>query len=245
MLGEEERSMRKIDRSQVVRIGAELALVFVGVLLAFQFENFREERDTRSRTLVQLSAIRTELGENLERLETVIGRQNIVSTAQVKVLKIANGVEPFLQAEEMSLLVRQAAMFFRTEPITGAYDALVASGDLRMIDDPGLRGDLATFMGDLRQPFEDEENSLLFRTELFDVLHNYLDYMTIRAPNSVLDYPEPKRIPDFEGLLSDQRYVFYIGILSAIERAITRHYENLSEQCQSLIVRLETEVASI
>jgi len=235
--------MLRIDRLQLLRLGAELILIIVGVLLAFQVDAYREKRDNQSRTLTQLNAIRSELSENLSRLDRVIDLQEVVTTAQITVLRIANSEEPFPDRDEMGQNIRRATMFFRTEPITGAYDSLVASGDLRIIDDPSLRAELATFMEDLRTPFEDEESSLLFRTELFGTFSQYFDYLSIRAPNSPLDFPDPILEPNYEGLLDDQRYLNYLGILTAIESSIARHYRTLREECIELIEKLDAAIA--
>ena len=63
--------------------------------------------------------------------------------------RIGNGdVSMPEDSEEAFRLFRQVRQFARLEPVTGAYEAMVSSGDLRLLRSQELRSELAAFAGE-------------------------------------------------------------------------------------------------
>jgi len=122
----------------------EFGLIVIGVLVALLAESWwseRENRETERQILVDATA---EFQENLEILDTDIS----VNIAVLDVLLAIEGLQDSallaLSDDEVSELFAVEKQFNAAfDPAMGSIDALVRSGDLRIIKDQALRLSLA------------------------------------------------------------------------------------------------------
>jgi Tfp pilus assembly protein PilE len=105
---------------------AEIAIIIVGVLLAFQVENWRVDRDTREQEAAQLMALHADFLRNSSRLEEVIALQEGVVRAQSRLLKIAYQIDPRPAGDELVQVITTAQSFYRLKAVMGAYQSLVS-----------------------------------------------------------------------------------------------------------------------
>jgi hypothetical protein len=227
-----------------LRIVGEVLLIIVSVLIAFQLEGVREERQAQSRADAQLRALLADLQDNQQRLQGVIRAQQRVVSAGRTVVRISNGNEPVPAMDSVVFAVSYATQFFRLEPVTGAYDALVASGDLRLIRNDTLRSALANFMSDVREGNEDEEISSLLRVELVGAQSESTSFLSVMRPGlrGLADLPESSTAPNIDALLTNQRYMSFLTLLTGVEGGILNYFLGLEEEVVALIQLVEAEI---
>ncbi len=84
--------MKKSDiRGITGRAIGEIAVIIIGVLIAFQFEDWSGERELREQETAQLYALHADFIENVKRLQGVIDRQEVVVGSQTQLLGIIHG----------------------------------------------------------------------------------------------------------------------------------------------------------
>ena len=230
-------------RSTAGRALAEIAIIIVGVLIAFQVENWRTERDSREQEAAQLAALRIDFLENISRLEEVIALEEGVVDAQSRLLRIANRVDPRPTDAELVGVIPEAQSFYRLKAVMGAYQSLVSSGDLRLLRNSELRAALAEFADTLGNGYEDEELGTLLRVQMFASMSKSINVLATFSPNyGGFEWLSEFSVDaEFELLLGNQDYLNHIAILSVAERGQLGFYEDLLELANRILVILAAE----
>ena len=222
----------------------EIAIIIVGVLIAFQVENWRSERDSREQEAAQIAALRDDFTENASRLRELIGRQEDILAAQSRLLRIAHQIEPKPGSDELAYLITTAQSFYRMKAVMGAYQSLVSSGDLRLLRNSELRSDLAEFVDTLGDGYDDEDLGTLLRVQMFASMSQSINVLTTFSPDyGGFDWlSEIDDDPDFDSLFANQDYLNHIAILAVAENGQLRFYSNLLELANRILDNLDPAI---
>lgn len=151
---------RTHPRILALRLLAEFAIIFVGVVLAFQFEGWRDQRNEEVRETAQLRALASDFERNRAALSRTI-RDQAVTTEAVNQWRLALSGRPLsLSLDSLGTMYPYALSWYAEETVSGAWDALLASGDAGLISNSDLRGRLAAFYGWVNGGFEDHDNEM-------------------------------------------------------------------------------------
>lgn len=164
-------------------VALEILVVIIGVLVALQVDTWRTARSDSTREREQLEALKEDFASNRDRYAATIEVQERMQTLSVSLLRVmAQGtvVDPDSFGE---MVIGGALSWYEAEPVTGSYDALIASGDIGLLKDPLLRRELAEFSAELDAGFEDHDN-------LMDIL---AELQRLAAPTLVAVAPSPMR----------------------------------------------------
>ena len=215
----------------------EIAIIIIGVLIAFQFEEWRGERELREQEIAQLYALHADFTENVKRLQGVIDRQEVVVASQTQLLGIIHGHQDMPNEEALKNLVTDSFMFFRLEEVLGAYQALISSGDLRLIQDRGLRAAIAEFAGTLGDGYEDEELGLRLRVRLISEMSSSTEVLAVLKPSFRAggSLPDSAYDPDFNALLANRAYRNHLTILTYIEAGQLDFYRGLLASAKTIV----------
>lgn len=142
------------------RLVAEFCVIIVGVLVALQFEGWRDLRRDEAREAEQLEALLDDFQSNVSRLEETTLAQRVVLDASDLLLDDFETGRSTRSPSTVSHLFADALSWYAVEPVTGAYDALIASGDIGLLQSTELRRRLAEFYGEIAAGFEDHENEM-------------------------------------------------------------------------------------
>ncbi len=230
--------MKKSDiRGIAARSIGEIAIIIIGVLIAFQFEEWRGERELREQEIAQLYALQADFTENIKRLQGVIDRQEVVVASQTRLLGIIHGHQDMPNEEALKKLVTDSFMFFRLEEVLGAYQALVSSGDLRLIRDRSLRAAIAEFAGTLGDGYEDEKLGLQLRVRLISEMSSSTEFLAVLEPSFRADgsLPDSAYDPDFKALLDNRAYRNHLTLLTYIESGQLDFYRGLLVSAKSIV----------
>jgi len=169
----------------VRRLVAEFAIIFVGVVLAFQFENWRESRQDREREGEALQALAEDFRVNRDRLSETRRSQSMTVQALGVWLRAAAGKDPVASADSLGVFWPYAISWYGEETLSGAYDGLTSSGDLGLLRDARLRSLLSEFYGVVDAGFEDHDNEMDLLMALIDLSRE--ESGRIVAPEGDLD----------------------------------------------------------
>lgn len=139
----------------------EIVLVVIGILIALQINTWNEQRKDRATEKELLEAIRTDFTETHSRLSATIELQTKVVSYSRRLL-ILREQDRLLEKKDSiaDFVIYGALSWWRAEPVTGTYDAMVSTGNIGLIRNKALRGYLAEFDAELRSGFEDHEHSM-------------------------------------------------------------------------------------
>ena len=154
----------KESSRQKAAIG-EFGLIVLGVLVALLAESWWSEREDREFERQVLVDAISEFRENIEILDADIAKNVSVHDLLVKIDGIPNSALLAMTDEESSELFAVEKQFNAGfDPAMGAIDALVRSGDIRLIRDRELRLSLARW------------SALLTRAERFESQHGQFQF---------------------------------------------------------------------
>ena len=226
---------------------AEIALITVGVLGALAVDSWWADRDAAERERVQLEALRVEMHDNLNRLDILIEEQIDLLGTQRQLLRVIHRVDPTPSTAEIGRLVYQSRRFFRLEPVTGAYDALVASGDLRLIGSEELRAALARFYGHIARGYEDEELSTLYRIDFTRSIVEATDYLAVVPPEAreLYEAPDSQFSIDVEAVLDSRYLSSYLVLLLRTEYYVTDYYQLISDDARDIARLISAEIENL
>lgn len=233
------------------RVLGELVVIVSGVLIAFQVESWRENIQAREREQAQLVALKADFEENALRLQDAERFQRRALRSFSRVLAFGSGDAPMLPADSAYRAFRHIRQFSRFEPVTGAYDALVSSGDLRLLQSQELRAELAAFAGAAGDGYEDEGLAERLRAE-FTLLGTRTvpmawmagDLGTVESfGDSEIGYQTQDPHIDFEPLFSDNAYLGLAFELGQIETRILRYFEDLRSRTERILEIIHAEAS--
>jgi Family of unknown function (DUF6090) len=141
-------------RSASARLLSEFLVIVVGVFVAFQVEDWTDARENARRETVLLEALLADFDATQENFEATVLLEQVVIDRARELLGIMDRKDS-PAADSIVFLASQAFSWYAVEPVTGAYDAMISSGELGLIRDPNLRREMAEFFGLLDAGFED------------------------------------------------------------------------------------------
>lgn len=125
------------------RFAIEVAAIVVGILLAFAINTWWGYHSNRAAERDLLSALRNEFGAVAEEIERARQVHVDHDAAAATFLAISNGLRngstPNLSLDSLSALGSQISTYTTLDPPRGVLDAMLATGDLRLIRDDSLR----------------------------------------------------------------------------------------------------------
>jgi hypothetical protein len=228
----------------VLRLAAESLVVIFSVWAAFLLEEWRDSRAAFRLETAQLAAIRDDVLQNQARLNDVIQGQRRVVEASDILVSIHGAGLPMPPRDSVADLVRLASSWFRLEPVTAAYDAMVSSGDVTRLRSRALLGQLASFAGDLTADFEDQAQSMDLLAEMTRIqMEHGLSVFSQGFLRRRYDIDAPPTDDAVEVLARDPRHAYLVAWRGLLERNRLEMFDQLSEAMVSLLAILDDELA--
>jgi hypothetical protein len=221
----------------------EMVLIVAGVLIAFQADEWNDDRKAEAGAQAQLGALVADFQANQARLDTIMQLQDRVVAAQVALLNVVHGHNERPGADSLEVLISWSYQFFRLEPITGAYDALVSSGDVGRVNDSKLRADLAVFFGHIAKPYEDAALADLARHSLFEAIGATTDLLAVTRPSFRGEFPRSSQSPDFDRLFASNAFRTQLASVAFVERNQRGEFRRIYTQSEEILSRLERYLA--
>jgi hypothetical protein len=123
---------------------AQIALIFVGVMIALGVRSRWQGHDEQRRVSQYLSAIKTELHATVASLDSVV-RTDSLSLFSARRMQglLTSDSTPLPPSDTIAAWLHLLSPRF--DPVTASVDQLLQSGDVKFINDASLRRDLIAF----------------------------------------------------------------------------------------------------
>jgi hypothetical protein len=141
------------SRGGVLRLGGELVVIVLGVLIALWVEGYRQEREDRNQEYLLLVALQEEYAENRARVDDQIAMYTRRAEAQLKLVELGQAATA-LSLDSATTLWSHAMRGGTLDPADGVMNSAIGAGRLTLIQDPELQqlvarwpSELANFRG--------------------------------------------------------------------------------------------------
>jgi len=156
----------KLDRSVLLRMFSESMLIIVSILLALSADTWIDTRRQAAERDGHLAALARDFGQMLERVDASYDSAMRGWQAGVRLstrLQAGDDIDPAAARE----LIWHLIFYEVFSPSVGAYEALVSSGNLELLDNDELKLELANFFGSFDDVRASERLQLDTQVELF------------------------------------------------------------------------------
>jgi len=159
----------------------EIVLVVIGILIALQLNKLNEERNRANQEHKILGSLKSDFLESKVRLENTMFQQIRSVNQSIALIQIYEDKMPMpINDTIVKYLQFGAYSWYRAEMVTGAYDALINTGNSELIKNDKLTKLLAEYFSIVNSTFEDHESSM-----------NHIYSMQKIAESTLLPLAEP------------------------------------------------------
>ncbi len=226
------------------RILAEGGAIVVSILLAFAIDAWWQERSDRTREQTAIRRLIVEYETNLQRLENDRADHQNVLTATGRLLDLI-GPDPaeVQDPDAMARLLIDCLTNPVLEPRLGTTNSLIASGEIRLLQDEEIQSKLTEWPMLAQELIEWQEIERMHGEEL--ILDLTYDYVAWPDMDVALGFEgNPSRFDsDFEGLLSSMRFEGLLDNRRWNTREAIERIDDLETETRALIERLESQLA--
>lgn len=213
----------------------EVAIVVIGVLVAFALNSWWQGRQADAREQAHLRALHADFQDNVRLLERHIeAEQRTIEASRTLLALLKRPEAP--QADTARALIVDVFNSGRFQPVMGAYEAMLGAGGLSLISDDSLRTALASFAS-----MTENEYGAWFANETYMDFHLSViaDLHRTGLFDPTTNVPVTEREGDLTPLLSHPRFRGHLAMRYYAERDMQRFYEQLLDQARLVVRRLE------
>ncbi len=202
-----------------VAIWLDLIVVVVGIFLAFQIERWYALQIDASNAYERLSSLSEDVARNLQVLDRHIQRRDEQIEAAEKLLELDNGNTTEIGPDEFYGLLSKVSNSITPRFQRGAYDLLISTGQLDLVQLPELKSALAEFYAAVDEFVVYNQGSWSSHRNTFEpYIINNLDHAALlrrihpEVFDSITPSYEPKQFADaigngiFEGIIVQRRH---------------------------------------
>lgn len=223
-------------------IVAELIVVVLGVLIALQVEGWRERREARQLETAQLIALHADLRENRVRLDTIRVLQRNVVGAGKAMLSLHAQEERAIEPDSVAHMLGWVLRWEGYEPLSGAYEVMVNSGDIRRVTNVQLLRELAKFSGDVSAGFEDHNESVAHMLEMKNLLAGHGLTGLSSSLRGVLGVPGSPPQSTMDQVLQDRYFMYLLAHRTRLEMNRVARYDHLMATIERALQLIGTEL---
>lgn len=229
----------------------EIILVVIGILIALQINTWNENRKATNEEIKILKALHADFKVSKDRIEETMSWQQKVIDYSIILMNIheRQDEKEFIyfdtHLDSLENLIGFGTTWYRTEPVTGAYNALISAGKVDLIKNEKLRQLLAQFSADLESGFEDQQSAMALLT----ILHNDVSDFILKISGNQSRTRDGLNPRKHDTLKVSKKYFSknsYFGNLHTkfyIERNRVRRQKSLLDQTNEVIEIIEQELS--
>lgn len=245
------KSLNRINFPQAI---AEVSLIAFGIIAAVGVQAWWEEKKDRDAEFAYLLSLQQDFIANHENFVDTIDSISMVFQNINTVFSILANSDASDLPDTFSETLGRAYFVYTTTPVTGTYDDMVNSGNLRLIESERLRNQLAQFITVVEQVrYAEQSQDQGFRTTQTPFINRYLittDFgwfdedadVDVELTEFVGSEPQPPHSVDTEAARSKEfwntLYSWKSSYAVLIQQVIIAR--NL---CDEILASLEVEIA--
>ena len=230
-----------VDRSVLFRMIGESAIIVVSILLALSADAWLDSRNQAVQLDGQLASLARDFDQMLERVEASHSAANRGTESGIHLsflLKDGSEIDPDLAREWLWYLI-----FYEVfSPSVAAYQALVASGNIELLDNDELKLELADFFGS----FEDVRASerLLLDTQIAFFASKSFSHLAGWHRMGQGGVPVAGKFPVDQWSGSDE-FMNAVGIYTVRQNDVLEDYKYLKNRIRNIAVAIAAESSDL
>jgi hypothetical protein len=234
----------------------EIILVVFGILIALYINNRSNYIKDRKEEAIILRSIHKDLLTSKDEIQNVIGKQKRTVRKTDSLITLfeyyQSGMnkDSLVKANEENVgnyLTKGVFQWFRAEPVTGTYDALIGSGKTELIRSNELKRKLAEYSTIVKSGFEDQGTATSLLSLIIDKQSQYVGsdiwvFDKRRRNEGFIFTDESARNEAIHKMLTDYPFEGLIIQQRSIEGLRLYNQEQLLEFTDELIAIIEKEI---
>lgn len=152
----------------------EIVLVVIGILIAIQLNEWRNENLDHNKKLNILKALKAEYEANLKQLDTVLFYDNKISAAYSNLNEMYNRSFVGYTEEDIVRAVIEHSYTWTFNPINGALRSAISSGDIHLITNKRLVELLFSWEDIVEDSYEEAKTLRQFQYDRLDFFSKYV-----------------------------------------------------------------------
>jgi hypothetical protein len=213
----------------------EIAIVALGILIAFGLNAWWVARGERAEEQTHLRALAVDFERNVGLYDELSKNQEGIVQASLELLKLARQ-NPDADAATVSKLVNRVFSSHRQRPALDAYEALVSSAGLTVIRDEKLRADLAGFADRASDPYQERYSDQIYMA----FTTRFIGRLQIAGAISQVS-PEPQ---SYGELLRDSAFQEHLALRHVIEGDVAAGFRQRLKEAQSILEQLRAQIGN-
>ena len=163
-----------------IAIGLDLIVVVVGLFLAFQIDRWYQDQQIKSSQVEHFEALAVDFEASRFSLERDIGLHLDAIDASLILLAYDEESAEDLSNDDFYDLMRRVQYMGNWSPQTRAYDVLVFSGQIDVIEDDELKSDLAAYYASAARAQDRRGEMIMQRVTMFEpFMNDHLDHAAL------------------------------------------------------------------
>lgn len=177
----------------------EIVLVVIGILIALQINNWNENQKKLKVEQELLVSLKADFLETKVRLQETIKKQEEVVEFSRRLIELYESHKLIENSELIPDYVCFGALsWWRAEPLTGTFDAMLSTGSIELIRNKELRRYLTQFDAEIKSGFEDHEYSMDLLTLITAEQSEYLLDLRSNRARKDMGLENQKSSPEFQ-----------------------------------------------
>jgi hypothetical protein len=230
-----------------VAIGLDLVVVVVGVFIAFQVEQWYDDRKLREQEFKHLVALKEDFRQTKEDLVLMRDRYETGSEAAIHLLEISRGDPAGVSSSEFYNLLGAALRLGRFEVSRRTWDVLTVGGEMSVIQNDALKAQIAELFAEVEVVLQNYGDSVgkydmhdQFIIDNFDFVeltryYHSDELSTIESNSPSHPYRDALHGIEFRNIMTDRWHYTHdmknriYGLLKQIDKIERLLAESLSE----------------
>lgn len=217
----------------LMRALGEIGIVTIGILIAFALDAWWDNRAESRQEQIHLRALASDFQQNVDSLKKLVELERSISVSSHELLLRAQGREPS-SSEPLRNLFGNVFNSARYEPVMGAYEALVNSAGLTLIQNDSLRAALAQFAARVNDQYPERWSNELY----FAFARDFGGRLVLVLENE----NDAERERELQALLQDPRFQAHLAMRYTGERDVGGRYQELLKQAEALVTQVREQI---
>lgn len=234
----------------------EITLVVIGIMIALYINNWAGYINDRKEETTILQSIQTDLLTSKTEIQDVIRKQKRTVAKTDSLINLFEYYQSGVNKDSLvkankekvgNYLSRGVVQWFRAEPVTGTYDALIGSGKTELILSNELKRKLAEYSTIVKSGFEDQGTTTSILSLIIEKLSKYVGSDVWQFGNKIRNetfiYTDEKlRNQAIHSLLSDYSLEGLLITQRSLERLRLYNQEQLLKRTEELLFDIGKEM---
>jgi hypothetical protein len=213
----------------------EIVLVVIGILIAIQLNEWRNDRANANQKQKVLLALKSEFQTNLTQLDTIYYYQTRTLNALKKTMNLIDSINYITSDEVFIETFTDIRYEWSYNPINGALRSAVSSGDIHLIDSERLIELLFSWEDLVKDSYEESARQNKYASDSYSLLNKYTQLREVWFNKS-------KHPSDFVGLFKDALFEDYTLRMGFNTNSYVAELRDIRESNVEIIQLLDQEL---